>query len=158
MEPVTGYGAINQLTIRDIAPADEPAWRRLWADYLAFYKTTVPDMVTDATWAKLFDPTSSVFGRVADRDGRMIGFALAREHEGTWTASNSCYLEDLYVDGVARGTGAGRAQLQDLATMARERGWSRLEWHTSEHNLVARKLYDKFVLADDHVRYRIKLD
>ncbi len=66
-----GFG---MLTIRDISPADEPTWRRLWADYLTFYRTTVPDAITNATWAKLFDPTSAVFGRAAVRDGAMIGF------------------------------------------------------------------------------------
>ena len=145
------------LTIRDIAAADEPTWRRLWAGYLAFYKTAVPDAVTDATWAKLFDPVSAVFGRVAVRDRQMIGFALSRVHEGTWTASNSCYLEDLYVDPAARGSGVGRALVEDLVEMGRARGWSRLEWHTAEGNAVARRLYDQFVLADDHVRYRMKL-
>jgi len=146
------------LTIRDIATTDEPTWRRLWADYLACYRTTVPDTITNATWGKLFDPASAVFGRAATRDGQMIGFALARVHEGTWTASTSCYLEDLFVDPVARGSGVGRALIQDLVEMGRAHGWSRLEWHTAEGNAVARGLYDTFVLADDHVRYRMTLD
>jgi GNAT superfamily N-acetyltransferase len=147
----------NHLVIRDIAPADEPTWRRLWSDYLSFYQTTLTDAVTDATWAKLFDPTSSVFGRVAVHGDKMIGFALARVHEGTWTASNSCYLEDLYVDQSARGLGAGKALIQDLVEMGGQRGWSRLEWHTAEGNLTARGVYDQFARADDHVRYRLKL-
>lgn len=147
----------HPLTIRDIAATDEPVWRHLWADYLIFYRTTLSGAITDATWAKLLDPSSAVFGRAAVSDGVMIGFALSREHEGTWTASNSCYLEDLYVDPSARGNGVGRALIQDLADMGRERGWSRLEWHTAESNAAARTLYDRFVLADDHVRYRIKL-
>lgn len=149
---------ISKLTIRDISTTDEPTWRRLWADYLAFYQTTLSDAVTNATWVKLLDPASAVFGRVATRDGKMIGFALSRVHEGTWTASNSCYLEDLYVDQTARGGGAGRALIQDLVEMGRARGWSRLEWHTGDGNAAARGLYDTFVLADDHVRYRMKLD
>jgi GNAT superfamily N-acetyltransferase len=145
------------IIIRDIAPADEPVWRRLWADYLAFYRTAIPTAVTDATWAKLFDASSAVFGRAAEWDSRMIGFAMARVHEGTWTASNSCYLEDLYVDPAARRGGVGRALIQDLVEMGRTRGWSRLEWHTANGNATARRLYDGFVLADDHVRYRMKL-
>ena len=147
----------HPLTIRDIVATDEPVWRRLWADYLLFYRTTLSGAITDATWAKLLDPSSAVFGRAAVLDETLIGFALSREHEGTWTASNSCYLEDLYVDPSARGNGVGRALIQDLVDMGRERGWSRLEWHTAESNAVARTLYDRFVPADDHVRYRIKL-
>jgi hypothetical protein len=41
--------------------------------------------------------------------------------------------------------------------LARERGWSRLYWHTRAANATARKLYDKFAKADDFVRYRMIL-
>ena len=150
--------SINKPTIRDIAAPDAPAWRRLWAYYLAFYKTSVPAAVTDATWARMLDPASSLFGRAATRDGAMIGFAIALVHEGTWTAAPVCYLEDLYVDPAARGGGVGKALLQDLVDSARAHGWSRLYWHTAESNATARGLYDQFCLADDHVRYRMKLD
>ena len=34
------------ISIRDPQPADEPAWRELWAGYNAFYETVVPERVT----------------------------------------------------------------------------------------------------------------
>ena len=145
------------LKIRDIAAADEAAWRGLWAQYLAFYKVTLPAEVTSATFARLLDPASALFGRAAIRDQTLIGFAISLTHEATWTAAPVCYLEDLFVDPSARGTGAGRALLQDLVDMAKQRGWSRLYWHTAARNSAARSLYDQFILADDHVRYRMLL-
>ena len=42
--------------------------------------------------------------------------------------------------------------------LGRDRGWSRLYWHTRASNEAARRLYDKFVNADDFVRYRMILD
>ena len=48
------------LLIRDPRPEDEPAWRRLWAGYCAFYEADVPEAVTAATWAKIFEPQSTI--------------------------------------------------------------------------------------------------
>ena len=73
-------------------------------------------------------------------------------------AHAACYLEDLFVDPAARGHGIGEALIQDLIDIGRERGWSRLYWHTRASNEAARRLYDKFVHADDFVRYRLILD
>lgn len=143
--------------IRDAAPADEHGWRGLWAAYNQFYGSVVPGEVTDATWRRILDPRSAIFARVAERDGALLGFSVSVLHEGTWTTSPICYLEDLFVAPQTRGGGIGRALVQDLVDLARMRGWSRLYWHTEADNLVARRLYDGFVSADDFVRYRLLL-
>jgi GNAT superfamily N-acetyltransferase len=49
----------------------------------------------------------------------------------------------------------GRALIEDLMALARAKGWQRLYWHTDEDNVVARRLYDRFVESDGHVRYRL---
>ena len=145
------------LLIRDPRPEDEPAWRRLWAGYCAFYEADVPEAVTAATWAKIFEPQSTIFCRIADREGQVAGFTNSVLHAGTWTLGPLCYLEDLFVDPALRGHGIGRALIDDLLRLARERGWSRLYWHTRGSNENARRLYDKFARANDFVRYRIVL-
>jgi GNAT superfamily N-acetyltransferase len=78
-------------------------------------------------------------------------------HPGSWTLQPICYLEDLFVDPQARGRGIGRALIDDLVALARARGWSRLYWHTKASNETARRLYDRYVAADDFVRYRLFL-
>jgi GNAT superfamily N-acetyltransferase len=145
------------LTIRDVNAADEPAWRRLWDGYLAFYKVTLAGDVTDATWARLMDPASPVNMRVAEVDGELAGFAIHLAHPSTWVKGNDCYLEDLYLDDRFRGHGIGRALLDDLIAIAKAKGWERLYWHTDEGNARARKLYDSFVKQDGHVRYRMRI-
>ena len=144
------------VTIRDARPTDEKEWRRLWADYLAFYDTTLSDEITDATWRRVHDPASAIFMRVAEVEGRMVGFALCITHEGTWVKDLDCYLEDLFVDERQRGLGLGRALLDDLVDLSKQNGWARLYWHTSVDNHRARKLYDQYVKTDDHIRYRIE--
>ncbi|TCR90733.1 GNAT family N-acetyltransferase [Rhizobium sp. BK376] len=140
---------------RDARPEDETRWRELWADYITFYNVTIAPEITDMTWRRIFDPASAIFMRVAEVDGKVMGFALCLTHEGTWIRDPDCYLEDLFVDAAARGKGVGRALLDDLVGLCKERGWARLYWHTEETNTTARKLYDSYVESDGHIRYRI---
>ncbi|MRI53311.1 GNAT family N-acetyltransferase [Methylobacterium sp. DB1607] len=145
------------MTIRDPIAADEAGWRRLWAGYLAFYGEDLPEAVTAATWRRILDPTSTIFARLAERDGRLVGMTVNVLHEGTWSAAPICYLEDLFVAPEARGVGIGRALISDLIAVGKVRGWSRLYWHTKSGNSEARRLYDRFVAADDFCRYRLVL-
>ncbi|VDZ88983.1 N-acetyltransferase GCN5 [Lelliottia amnigena] len=94
--------------------------------------------------------------RVAETEGKAIGFALCVLHEGTWTTAPICYLEDLYVDADARGMGAGKALLDALQSEGKREGWSMLYWMTRQEN-PARRLYDRYAGVDDFVRYRVPL-
>jgi GNAT superfamily N-acetyltransferase len=149
--------APDGLLIRNPRPDDGAAWRRLWAGYVAFYDADVPDAVTAGTWARLLDPNSGMIGRLAEFNGAVVGFTVSVIHPGSWTLQPVCYLEDLFVDPQARGHGIGRALIDDLVALARDRGWSRLYWHTKTSNKTARRLYDRYVEADDFVRYRMFL-
>jgi ribosomal protein S18 acetylase RimI-like enzyme len=143
--------------VRNPQHADEDGWKRQWSGYCAFYEAALSDAVTAATWRRMLDPASPVIGRLAERDGAVVGFSICVLHEGTWTTDPVCYLEDLFVDPSARGGGIGRALLQDIVDRAKARGWSRLYWHTRADNAQARKLYDSFTKADEFVRYRMVL-
>jgi GNAT superfamily N-acetyltransferase len=147
----------SRLIVRDPRPEDEPDWRRLWAGYVAFYEAQVGEEVTNGTWRRLLTNSGDLFGRIAEWDGTMVGFTVCAVHAGSWTLQPICYLEDLFVDPEARGKGIGAALIEDLVTLGRERGWSRLYWHTRDSNGTARRLYDKFAQADDFVRYRLFL-
>ena len=144
----------STISIRDPLPADETAWRNLWAGYNAFYQTAVPEAVTARTWQRMLDPSSSIFARLAVTDDCVAGFSICVLHEGTWVIAPICYLEDLFVAPELRGQGIGRMLIADLVGRARTKGWSRLYWHTRENN-PARRLYDAFTKADDFVRYRL---
>lgn len=144
--------------IRDATAADEAGFRRLWDAYLAFYDVTLAPAVTDQTWARILDPASPLSARVAvDGAGKVHGFAVWHHHIASWHLANDLYLEDLFVDAAARGTGLGRALLDDLFALARARGFGRIYWHTDEGNARARSLYDSYAPADGHIRYRLKL-
>jgi len=146
------------MSIRDATAADEAGFRRLWDAYLAFYDVTLAPAVTDQTWARILDPGSPLSARVAvDAAGKVQGFAVWHHHVASWHLANDLYLEDLFVDAAARGTGLGRALLDDLFALARACGFGRIYWHTDEGNARARSLYDSYAPADGHIRYRLKL-
>ena len=67
------------------------------------------------------------------------------------------YLEDLYVRPQFRGHGFGRALLTELAAIARERGYGRLEWSVLDWNESAHRFYRSVGAApmDDWTVWRL---
>lgn len=147
----------DAVTIREITSEDEAAWRELWAGYLTFYETTLPDAVTDATWQRIIgdDPTFQAI--VAERDGEVIGFANTVLHDFTWSDRPAGLLHDLFVRPEVRGGGVGRALIDHVIAQGRREGWNRVYWLTKEDNAAARRLYDTYAPADGFVRYRVAL-
>jgi GNAT superfamily N-acetyltransferase len=145
------------VTIREITPEDEAAWRELWAGYLTFYETSLPHAVTDATWQRIIgdDPTFQAI--VAERNGEVIGFANTVLHDFTWSDRPAGLLHDLFVRPEVRGGGIGRALIDHVIAQGRREGWSRVYWLTKEDNVTARRLYDSYAPADGFVRYRVAL-
>ena len=67
-------------------------------------------------------------------DGQEVGFALFFHNFSTFLGRAGLYLEDLYVLPEHRGKGYGKALLQRLARIARERGCGRMEWWCLDWN------------------------
>ena len=78
---------------------------------------------------------------IAERDGAPVGFALFFHNFSTFEGQPGIYLEDLFVSPEARGSGAGKALLAALATLALERGCARLEWSVLDWNTPAIEFY-----------------
>ena len=74
-------------------------------------------------------------------DAPPSGVVQLRYRLSVWTASDDCWLEDLYVRENARGSGLGRALVERAAARASERGCRRIELDVAMENEVARKLY-----------------
>ncbi|HEX8084010.1 MAG TPA: GNAT family N-acetyltransferase [Solirubrobacteraceae bacterium] len=64
-----------------------------------------------------------------DDDSPPSGVAQVRFRYGLWWAADDCLLEDLFVREEARGQGVGRALVQGVIDLARERGSRRIEAH-----------------------------
>jgi GNAT superfamily N-acetyltransferase len=148
----------EHITIRHAVASDEAAWRELWSQYCEFYQAEVPEEVTSTTWLRILDDSSPVNAIVAvELTGEIVGFANFVLHLHTWSPKTLCYLEDLFVSPDVRGRDIGHSLIEQLTAMGRENGWGRVYWHTNGGNLRARRLYDRFVPADDVVHYVIRL-
>lgn len=143
-------------TLRPLVESDHDSWHRLWDGYCAFYETNMPVDVTATTWHRLLDPNeTNFFGLVAERDGEVIGIANCVLHGTTWAVAQRCYLNDLFVDPAARGSGAGKALIDELQRMGAEQGWDKIHWLTAESNATARRLYDQFAPKSGFIQYAI---
>jgi GNAT superfamily N-acetyltransferase len=99
----------------------------------------------------------ALFGHVAvDHADQTVGFALWFLNFSTWEGVHGIYLEDLYVQPRARGTGAGRLLLAALAALCVERGYQRLDWWVLAWN-PAREFYHAIgaTAMDEWVPYRL---
>jgi GNAT superfamily N-acetyltransferase len=128
-----------------IRPAIEPdldliiGFIRALADYERLADEVRLDR--DVLETHLFGSAPKAEVLIAERDGAPVGFALFFHNFSTFEGRPGIYLEDLFVSPEARGSGAGKALLAALATLALERGCARLEWSVLDWNTPAIELY-----------------
>ena len=141
-------------TIRPLAAADHDRWRELWTGYLDFYETAAAEEVYARTWQRLMTEGESPHGFCAvDVDDRPYGLVHYIFHRSCWTLGDYCYLQDLYVEEAARGTGAGRALIEAVYGAADDHGASTVYWLTQDFNETARLLYDRVAKVTPFIKY-----
>jgi GNAT superfamily N-acetyltransferase len=146
------------LKIRAIEEKDKDQWLKLWAGYLEFYKSTILPEQTELTWKRLINNELKMFGFVAESEDEIIGFTHCLFRPSTWTETDYCYLEDLFVDPNIRGKGIGRALMNKVFELAKEKNSKRVYWTTQEFNKTARVLYDSIIPVSEFVQYRLPLN
>lgn len=152
-----GVPKTTDIKVRRVSPEDAAAWRPLYRGYATFYKREITDATLDQTWAWLHDPAHPLEGLVAaDSDGGLLGLAHYRPQPKPLQGNDAGFLDDLFVDPEQRGRGVGRRLIEQVAMIARERGWSSVRWITATDNATARRLYDDVAVATHWVTYELK--
>lgn len=149
----------NQQIIIDIEPlraADRNRWNILARSYKTFYDTELSDSEYDEVWNHLLN-SDEIFGFGAYLQGNLIDITHYLFHRTIWM-EKVCYIQDLFVDEVARGRGVARALIEQVAQAAREHNASKLYWQTHQDNANARVLYDKIAHHKDFIRYDYSLE
>jgi GNAT superfamily N-acetyltransferase len=132
------------LDIRWARDGDETIVLRLIKD-LATYERE-PDAVQateQSIRGTLFAPNPQVFAFLAEWDGKPVGLALWFLTYSTWTGRPSLYLEDLFVDELARGQGIAKALFRRLAQEAKARNCARIDWAVLDWNVDAMAIYER---------------
>lgn len=145
------------LNIRELKETDKDRWLELWAGYLEFYKSNLSPEQTEFTWKRLINNEQKMYGFVAENENGVIGFTHCLFRPSTWTETDYCYLEDLFVDPGIRGKGIGRALMNRVIELAKEKNSKRVYWTTQEFNKTARVLYDSITSVSEFVQYRLPL-
>jgi len=144
----------SRVVVRPVADADFEQWLPLWTGYNTFYKRTLPDAVTRATWARFLDPSEPMHALVAEQDGRLLGLVHYLFHRATAMVEDTCYLADLFTNQAARGKGVGRRLIEAVYDAGRQAGCSRVYWQTHETNAVAQVLYNEVAVRSGFIVYR----
>lgn len=89
-----------------------------------------------------------------------VGFALFFHNYSTFLGQPGIYLEDLFVKPEVRGRGYGKALLEHLAKLAKERGCGRVEWAVLNWNSPAIDFYKSLgaVPLSDWIVFRLTLE
>jgi GNAT superfamily N-acetyltransferase len=145
-------------TVTPLTASDYDRWAELWRGYLTFYETELPPEVYAHTWARILDPNGAIYALGArDESGRLVGITHYLFHAHAWTTTESCYLQDLFVEDSQRGKGYARTLIEGVAGVARQRGLTRMYWTTHNTNATARLLYDRIANNAGFIRYEYPL-
>lgn len=140
-------------SIRPLRKRDRAQWQALWDGYLRFYRQHLPEKVTHTTFARLVDRKVQPHGLVAELDGALVGFVHYTFHRSTWSLTEICYLEDLFVGPATRGSGTGRALIHAVYAAADRAKAGSVYWMTQEFNADGRALYDTLAHRTSFIRY-----
>jgi GNAT superfamily N-acetyltransferase len=122
-------------SIRPATSADLPLIAQFIRD-LAEYERLAHEVRFDEAvlGERLFGERPYAEVLIGEIDGAPKGFALFFHNFSTFEGRPGIYLEDLFVEPQARGSGLGKALLGHLARLAVERDCARLEWAVLDWN------------------------
>jgi GNAT superfamily N-acetyltransferase len=148
---------MTTVSVVPTAPEHREDWNRLYAGYAAFYRVEQTAAMRDRVWSWLMDANHEVNGFIAlDGSGTPIGLTHYRPFARPVSASTGGFLDDLFVDETARGSGAADALINAVADVGRAKGWTVIRWITAEDNARARKVYDRVAMKTPWVTYDIR--
>jgi GNAT superfamily N-acetyltransferase len=133
---------VSALRVRAATAADVPTlWRMALG--LADYERMLGDFTgsAEALADALFGPRPLLHALLAELGDAPVGYALVYETFSSFRCVRGLWLEDLFVEPHARGTGAGHALLRAVAREALARGCGRVQWHVLDWNQLAIDFY-----------------
>jgi GNAT superfamily N-acetyltransferase len=130
------------MTITPAVESDVPvilSFIRKLAEYekLSHLVVTTEENVREHVFGE--NPVAEVL--LAFWDQEPVGFALYFRNFSTFLGQPGIYLEDLFVEPEHRGKGIGKALLKQLAKIAIERGYGRLDWAVLDWNTPSIEFY-----------------
>lgn len=148
----------QQIVLRAATKEDCPQLMELIKE-LAIYEKE-PDAVTvsmDHFIDSGFGSNPVWWAIVAEVDGTVVGCALYYIRYSTWKGQRM-YLEDLIVNEAWRGKGIGKALLDVLIHIAKNKGFSGIMWQVLDWNEPAINFYKKYNAHFDNEWINVTVD
>jgi|SRR5438067_13530784 len=135
---------MTDFEIRQTTETDVPVILSLIRELAEYERAPDAVVATEAGLREvLFGAKRSAEVLLASENGEAVGFAVYFYNFSTWLGRPGLYLEDLFVRPALRGKGYGRALLERLAQIAKDRGCGRMEWAVLDWNDPAIQFYRK---------------
>lgn len=149
------------VTIRPAKPGEEGLILELIRELADYEKLLHQVTATEEDIRRtLFTDNPRAEALIAEVDEKPAGFALFFHNYSTFLGKNGLYLEDVFVRPDFRHRGVGKAILQYLAGIARDRDCGRFEWAVLDWNEPAIEFYRSFGAEpqNDWTVYRLDRD
>ena len=147
--------------IRPATPDDVPTIARLIRDLAEYERLAHKVMLKESDLREhLFGAKRYAEVLMAEEGNAAAGFALFFTNYSTFRGRPGIYLEDLFVVPEHRGKGHGKALLKELAKLAVERDFCRVEWSVLNWNTPSIEFYKLLgaVPMDEWSVYRLMDD
>lgn len=132
----------KKLTIRKAEESDIPNIIGLIKELAEYEKLLHLVELTETDLKNvLFGENKFVQVLLAEYDGILAGQALFFNNFSTFMGKPGIYLEDLYVKPEFRSNGIGKALLNKLISIAKEKNYGRVEWCVLDWNKSAIDFY-----------------
>lgn len=145
--------------IRPAEPADVPRIFELILE-LAVYEKLRDRAIGSAELLHdhLFGEPKYVESLVVEENGVLVGYALFFTSYSSFLTRPGYWLEDIYIAPDARGRGYGKALLQEIARLAQEKGFGRVDWTVLDWNKPSIAFYESIgaVPMSDWLIYRLE--
>lgn len=148
---MTRTQGLEQVTIRAARRDDAAAVAEL-ANELNRLHDQPENFTAEKVLADGFDATVPYALLVAERDGRVVGYALYHPQYNTDVPGWGLWLVDLMVAEAERRNGIGRALLARVAAEAKTGGYVSVWWAVLSRNRKARAFYNALGAKDEDAR------
>ena len=144
------------MQIRHAKPGDEAQLALLLEEHEQHYGTQVAEGAGEAGATFLTAaPPGGTMCLVAERDERLLGFAILNPYFPGPNLTHGLFLKELYVSGTARSARVGERLIKGIRTLARERGDTRVIWTTGEANSGSQRFYDRLCMRREKKVYYV---
>jgi hypothetical protein len=145
--------------VRTVRANEFDAWAHLFQGFADFYRWPTSDEHQRTIWRWIHDEQTveALVAVPVDDAGNETDEPQGLAHLRPWVRPLRgvvCgYLDDLFVEPTARGSGAVDALFAEINRIALERDWAIVRWTTQDDNYRARSVYDKVATRTTWITY-----